>query len=138
MRLLGIDFGQKRIGLAISDPLGLTAQPLEVLQNGPLVFKKISDICKEKQVSKIIVGLPKTLKGELSYSAHKVALFITKLKKEIKDVEVILQDERFSTAGAEKSLSLSNFSGQKKRSIIDKLAAAYILQGYLDAFKKNK
>lgn len=133
MRKLGIDYGEKRIGVAVSDPLGITAQPVEVVENNPEAVSKINDIInKIENVELIVVGLPKTLKGEIGISAQKVLEFVEIIKKEI-NIPIVTWDERMTTAAAEKMLISAGLSRGKRKKVIDKSAAAYILQSYLDS-----
>ncbi len=136
MRTLGIDLGNKRVGIAVSDPLGLTAQPLEVLPNNRELIKKIREICREKEVSLIIIGLPRSLSGELNDAAQKASAFSEKLKKEL-GIPVQLYDERFSTSIAWNNFRQTGVSEKKGRGSIDKMAAAVILSDYLDR-KRNE
>ena len=138
MRIMAIDFGEKRIGIAMSDPLGITAQPVTVLQKADTFegdIEGISGVIKEYQeVSKIVVGMPKTLKGEVGIAGQKVQEFVGVLKKHI-NIPVVLWDERLTTAAAEKMLISAGLSRKKRKKVIDKTAAAYILQSYLDSKK---
>lgn len=137
MRYLGIDYGSKRIGLSLSDPLLITAQPLKVLENTAVAFDEISKICSNYGVEKIIVGLPKTLKGKNSSATQKVIAFTNKLRQKIPHIKIVFYDERLSTAEALK-LTKGHISAKKQKEIIDKLAASYILQGFLDGLKMRK
>lgn len=136
MRILGIDYGTKRIGIAITDPLNLGAQPLKVIDNSPEVLEDIKGLIAEYSVEKIVVGLPKTLEGAIGISAEKVLAFVEKLKRTA-GVPVEMYDERFSTAEAQKTLIGHGIKRAGRKKIIDKLAAAYMLQGYL-TLKGNK
>ena len=136
MRTLGIDFGKKRVGIAISDPLGLTAQPLDVLENNRHLIPRIKAICKEKEVSLIVLGLPKSLSGELNASAQDAIAFSEKLKTRI-DIPVEMYDERLSTTAAQQTFRQTGVSEKNGRSSIDKVAAAVILSDYLDR-KRNE
>ena len=136
MRILGIDFGKKRVGIAVSDPLGLTAQPFDVLENNKRLISMIKEICKEKEVSLIVIGLPKSLSGELNTSARDAIYFSEKLKAGI-DIPVEMYDERFSTSLVQQAFRQTGVSEKKGRSVIDKMAAAIILSDYLNR-KKNE
>lgn len=137
MRILGIDYGKKRIGAAVSDPLGLTAQPVEVIENNASAMSRIKELCEKYEAGSVVVGLPKNLKGEVSKSAEDVLAFIAKLQKVLGGIPVIPHDERLSTSSVIKTLSQTGMSGRKKRLVVDKMAAAYILQGYMDGLQKN-
>ena len=139
MRVLGIDYGDKRIGVAISDPLGITAQPVSVIKRSQsfrddfLELKKIIE--NYSGVDAIVVGLPKTMQGEIGIAAQKVLKFVEMLKKE-SGLEVVTWDERLTTAEAERMLISAGLSRAKRKQVIDKSAATYILQGYLDCRQK--
>ena len=139
MRILGIDYGSKRIGVAVSDPLGMIAQGIAVIDKNE-TFEQ--DIGRLKQVmeqyqgiKEIVVGLPKTMKGEIGIQANKVLEFVAALKKNF-ELKISTWDERLTTAEAEKLLISAGLSRQKRKKVIDKSAAAYILQGYLDGKKR--
>ena len=139
MRTLGIDFGTKRIGIALSDPLGILSSGIEVIQKG----KNYSDdIIKLKEIigrytgiEEIVIGLPKTLKNEESFAAQKVREFASEVEKAI-NLKVILLDERLTTAAVEKSMIGAGLSREKRKGSIDKAAAAMILQNYLDSKRR--
>lgn len=139
LRILGIDFGEKRIGVAISDPLGLTAQAVAVIGKGKSFDMDIEElkkiINKYEGVDEIIVGLPKTMRGEIGNQARKVLEFVEALKNNFK-LKVDTWDERLTTVSAEKTLISAGLSREKRRKVIDKSAAAYILQGYLDSKRR--
>ena len=138
MRILGIDYGEKRIGVAVSDPLKTVAHGIEVVErSGKLKseFGKIAEIIKRYDgVEEIIVGLPKTLKGEIGIAAKKVLAFVDHLKKVV-DVPVRTWDERFSTVAAERPLREGNIARSKRKKLIDSSAAAFMLKGYLDLLR---
>lgn len=141
MRILGLDFGQKTIGVAISDPFGWTAQGLEIIRrdNEESINKSITrlgEILKEYQVEKIVLGYPKNMNNTIGERGEKTELFKTKLEKSFKNIPVILWDERLSTVGAERSLLEADLSRKKRKDVIDKMAAVFILQGYLDSIGK--
>jgi len=130
-RLLGIDYGDVRIGVAISDPLGLTAQPVGTIQNSSSALDEIIGIIIEKKIEKCIVGLPKNQHGEDSKKADSVRVFASKLQ-ELYPIEVEFVDERFSTVAVTRQLHQMNMTTKKQRHIIDTQAAMFILQGVLD------
>ncbi|MFC1540611.1 Holliday junction resolvase RuvX [Candidatus Margulisiibacteriota bacterium] len=139
MRILGLDFGAKRIGVAISDPLGLTAQGIAVISKGAAFQDDIREINKiieqYEGVTEIVVGLPKTMKGEIGPQAQKVLEFIGALKENI-GLSITPWDERLTTVEAERTLIAAGLSRQKRKKVIDRSAAAYILQSYLES-KRN-
>ena len=131
---MGIDLGQKTIGIALSDELGLTAQPYRTLRRkgeaGDL--RGIREIAEAHRVSSVIVGLPKNMDGTLGGQARRVMAFAEKIEAAL-DLPVVHQDERLSTAAAERILIQADVSRAKRRKHVDKLAAAVILQSYLDS-----
>ena len=130
-RLLGIDYGDVRIGVAISDPLGLTAQPVGTIQNSSSALDEIIGIIIEKKIAKCIVGLPKNQHGEDSKKAESVRAFASKLQAR-HPIEIEFVDERFSTVAVTRQLHQMNMNTKKQRHIIDTQAAMFILQGVLD------
>ena len=139
MRVLGIDFGSKRIGIAVSDPLRMIAQGVAVIGKGEsfeLDVREIKKIIKKYAgVDEIVVGLPRTLAGEIGESARQVLEFVEYLKNEFK-INIATWDERMTTAAAEKFLISAGLSREKRKKVIDRSAAANILQSYLDRKKK--
>ncbi|ACD66115.1 MAG TPA: Holliday junction resolvase RuvX [Sulfurihydrogenibium sp.] len=130
-RILGLDIGLKRIGVAVSDPFGVTATPLEFILNDEKVFEKINDLIKNYKISKIVIGLPLTLKGEEGEQARYTKEFVENLKNHIpQDIEIIFVDERFTSSLAEKTLLQTKKKNKKEK--IDSLSAVFILQTYLD------
>lgn len=137
-RLLGIDFGNKRIGLALSDPSGTIATGYMTIQNDETTYSRISEIVNEKEVGSIVIGLPITLKGGESQKTKEVRNFSSDLQKKV-DVPVLFQDERFTTKNAMATMISMNTTQKQRRQKgkIDEIAAAIILQAYLDG-KKNR
>ncbi|NQT29679.1 MAG: Holliday junction resolvase RuvX [Candidatus Saganbacteria bacterium] len=135
MRTLAIDYGEKRLGIAISDSLGITAQPLAVIERGASFDGDVGYLSKiiEKypDLGEIVVGLPKTMKGEIGIQAKKVQEFVEALREVLK-LSIVTFDERLTTAEAEKSLISAGLSRKKRKKVIDKSAAALILRNYLD------
>ncbi len=132
-RIMGLDIGERRVGVALSDPLGITAQPHKVLerQDTKSLLDSIKSIIDEYEVSKIVVGMPYDMKGEKGKSAEKIQEFIIILEKET-GLEIDVADERFSTAFSRKAMLEADASRRKRKKNIDKIAAAVILQGYLE------
>lgn len=133
-RIMGLDIGDKTIGVATSDLMGLTAQGVKTIRR---VGKKkdieeLKTIIKEKQVNKIVSGLPKNMNGTLGPQGEKVIKFCELIKEET-GLEIEFWDERLSTVAAERSLIEGDVSRQKRKKVIDMLAAVIILQGYLDS-----
>lgn len=134
MRLLGLDVGTKRIGVALSDELGLTAQPLSVIarHGGLRDLDAIAGLIKEHQVSSLVVGLPINMDGSEGESAGRIRRFAASLHEHL-GLPVFLWDERLTTWEAEGILKEASVRAKKRRGIVDKLAAALILKGFLEA-----
>jgi len=133
MRYLAIDHGAKRIGLAICDADETIASPLEVLSNRPGVTRQIAGIIEHEGVGAIVLGLPLNMDGSEGPQAAKAKVFAERLKKDV-GVPIHLQDERLSSFGADEKLETTGLSRARKRTLRDALAAAEIL----DAFLQNK
>ncbi|MCL4499140.1 MAG: Holliday junction resolvase RuvX [Chloroflexi bacterium] len=134
MRSLGLDVGESRIGVAVSDPFRETAQPLEVVDRRPDGgdVRRIKEIISEYKVDELVVGLPLTMQGEAGPQAKAVAEYASLLEREI-GLPMKLWDERLSTVMVERSMVSGDVKRRKRKKIVDKLAAVVILQGYLDA-----
>lgn len=134
MRVLGLDPGEKRIGVAISDPLGITAQGIDVLTvtDRDEALRQVAAICRQFNVEKIVVGNPLNMNGTKGAAAEQAALFADNLRKNL-DLPVIMIDERLTTARADRTLLAGDVSRKKRRSVRDKLAAVLILEAYLSA-----
>ena len=139
MRILGIDLGEKRIGVSISDELGITAQGLPTINSINEIedLNHIREIIDKYGVTKIILGLPKNMNGSLGKQAQKAMSFAEKLKSSFQ-LSVELEDERLSTSKAEKFLIETNQSRKKRKKVIDKMSAVIILQSFLDRRMMNK
>jgi putative Holliday junction resolvase len=138
-RVLGIDYGSERVGLSLSDPLGIIAQPIDALKNDSALFVQLQQLSIREQVKLIVVGMPLNLKGQIAQKAKKVQKFIEQLKANL-DVEVVAWDERFTTTIAHKTMitmGTKRKDRQKKDGRIDSMAAAIILQGFLDNTKHS-
>ena len=133
-RVLGIDYGSRRIGIAISDPMRIVALALEVVQNDDKIVERISALVRERGVETIVVGMPLTLRGEKGQKALEVEEFVGKLREKIQ-VEVVTYDERFTSTIAQKTLRDLGVKRRKRRDkgAIDQMASALILQSYLDS-----
>jgi putative holliday junction resolvase len=132
-RILGIDYGSRRIGIAVSDPLNIIARCVTVIPNSPKMIGEIRRIVEEFGAERIVVGVPFNLKGMQGSKAEEVEEFIRLLASEL-TVEIIRQDERFTSRIARQTLLDMNVGKKKRRSkgTIDEMASALILQGYLD------
>jgi putative Holliday junction resolvase len=137
MRVLGLDVGEKTIGVALSDPLGWTAQGIETWRrkNMEADLEHLLLLIKEYEVTEIVVGLPLNMNGSKGPSAQR-AEEIGELLRERSQAKIIYQDERLSTVAMEKILLQGDVSRSKRKKVIDKMAAAYILQGYLDSLSR--
>ena len=131
MRILGVDYGKVRVGLALSDETGMLATPLETVEASK-VIQRIREIVAEKGVQKIVVGLPRNMNGSYGPQAESVQQFVELLTSQL-TLEVETWDERLSTRMVERSLIEANVSRRKRKKVIDQLAARQILQEYLDA-----
>lgn len=132
-RIMGLDVGDKTIGVAISDLMGLTAQGVKTIKR---VGKKkdieaLKEIIKERQVNKIVSGLPKNMNGTLGPQGEKVIKFCELLEEET-GIKIEYWDERLSTVAAERTLIQGNVRRENRKGVIDMVAAVIILQGYLD------
>ena len=142
MKILGLDVGDNKIGVAISDSRLLIAQGLKTIKrtSDKKAIDEIVDIIKEKDVKKIVVGLPKHMNNTLGDQADKTKKFMSKVAKKIKytdrldyNVDIFYFDERLSSKSAERLLIKGNVSREDRKNVIDKVAASIILQNYLDS-----
>ncbi|MFB3737970.1 MAG: Holliday junction resolvase RuvX [Candidatus Velamenicoccus archaeovorus] len=132
-RVLGLDLGDARIGVAISDPERRLAVPLGTVRTGaPEDLRAIAALVREHGAALVVLGLPLTMAGERGARAHHAERFAGALRAFL-DVPVVLQDERLSTVEAERALRDAGASGRERRRAVDRSAAAVILQAYLDA-----
>lgn len=134
MRIMGLDVGEKRIGIAISDPLGWTAQGHSVLQRSSLKndMAKLKELCQQLECQLLVVGLPRNMDGTLGFKAEEIQEFAAVLRENI-GLPIEYWDERLTTRSAERVLLEADLSRRKRKQVIDKVAAVYILQSYLDA-----
>lgn len=131
-RLMGLDVGDRTIGVAVSDLLMITAQGVTTIKRTNLKndFRELKKIIDEYEVTKIVVGLPKMLDNSLGIQGEKVLEFLEKLEKRI-DLPIELEDERFTTTMSEKMLIQADVKRKKRKEVIDKLAAVQILTTYM-------
>ncbi len=136
-RYLSLDVGDVRIGVAKSDLMGMVATPLEVIDRRKTkAVKRIAELCRQENTKSIVIGIPKSLDGTEKRQAEKVREFMEKLNKSIEGLEFFEVDERLSTVSADRMLNETNLRGAKeKRKVVDKVAAAIILQTFLDMKK---
>ena len=138
MRILGIDYGTKRIGLAMSDELMITAQPFRILYRTALPedLAKIAGVVADHGITEIVMGFPLNMNGTQSAKTKEVVVFMDELARAV-TVPIKTWDERLSTAQVERSLIDADMSRAKRKKITDKLAAQVILQSYLDSRKRG-
>jgi putative Holliday junction resolvase len=134
MRVLALDHGTKRIGIAISDELGVIAQPLEFIMAEPFnaFLSRLKEIIKEKQVELLLVGMPRNMDGSYGPAALKVETFVAVLKETLA-IPLKTWDERLTSTQANRFLIQANVRREKRREKVDKTAAAILLQSYLDS-----
>lgn len=132
-RLMGLDVGDKTIGVAVSDLLGLTAQGVTTIRRMGIKsdFEQLQKIIDEYSVEEAVIGLPKNMNNTLGPQGEKVMAFVEKFTKKF-NIEVILQDERLTTVSAQRALISADVSRKKRKDLVDKVAATYILQAHLD------
>lgn len=137
MRIMGLDYGSKTVGVAISDPLGITAQGIETIQRKEenklrKTLARIEELAKEYEVEKIVLGFPKNMNNTVGERGEKSLEFKDMLERRT-GLSVIMWDERLTTVEAERTLIESNVRRENRKQYIDKVAAVFILQGYLDS-----
>ncbi|AZS16943.1 Holliday junction resolvase RuvX [Paenibacillus motobuensis] len=138
MKILGLDYGDARIGVAISDELGWTAQGLEVIERRKegAELKRIAELVSQHEVEEVVVGLPKNMNGTIGPRGEICKAFAEQLH-EMLQVPVHLWDERLTTVSAHRTLIEADVSRKKRKGVVDKMAASLILQNYLDSKSKK-
>ena len=141
MRIMGLDYGEKTVGVAVSDPLGLTAQGIETIfrkEENKLrkTCARIEELIREYEVERIVLGLPKHMNNDIGNRAEQSLEFGEMLKRRT-GLEVVMWDERLTTVEAERTLIENKVRREDRKKYIDKIAAVFILQGYLDSICKN-
>ncbi len=138
MRILGIDYGDARVGVAVSDLMGLTAQGVGTIKNNSKkqLFSELGVILDEYKPTRIVVGLPKNMDGSEGFRAEATYKFADALKKIYKG-EIVFYDERLSSLGAKRYLTETNTFGKKRKRVLDTAAACIILEGYLNSHNIN-
>lgn len=133
MRILGLDVGSKTIGVAVSDPLGFTAQGITTIRrtNKEKDLEEIKKFCDEYKAETIVIGLPKNMNGTIGPSGEIIMAFGKLIEEELK-VQIKFWDERLTTVAAHKAMLEADLSRSKRKKIVDKVASTFILQGYLD------
>ena len=137
-RLIGIDYGRKRTGLAASDPLGIFASALETVPSAKII-EYLKKYAEKETITHIVIGYPMNLNGQPSEAAKDVDAFLPTLKKAFPDVPVTLEDERFTSVLAHRAMidGGMKYKDRKDKNSVDKISAAIILQGYLDRTSKG-
>ena len=138
MRILGIDYGEARVGVAITDPLNITAQGLETIQRNnsdKVVLRRLDEILEEYEIETIVVGLPLNMNGTISERAEITKKFVHKLKCKYNKIKLEEIDERLTTVAAHKTMNFLDVNKNKKRNIVDTISAVYILETYLNKSK---
>lgn len=138
MRILGIDYGDSRVGIAVTDSLGITAQGLETIThngNDKILLKRLDEILEKYPCDKIVVGMPYNMDGTKSERAEITERFIHKLKCKYNKIQIDSIDERLTTVAAHKTMNMLDVNKYKKRGIVDTISAVYILEMYME---KNK
>lgn len=142
MRVLGVDYGDKYVGLALSDPTGLIASPHSTIyrsdpQNLKATVRTIRELCEREEVKTIVLGLPLNMDDSEGPRCEKSRAFKKRLERDIYQIEVVLWDERLTTCEAEEPLFEMGLNRKARKEVVDKIAAALILQSYLDT-QRNK
>ncbi len=134
-RKLGIDYGVARTGIAITDELGITAQGLETINsngNDKIILKRIAELLEIYQIDTFVIGNPLNMDGSDSKRTEETKAFVHKLKSRFNNVQIILVDERLTTAQAHKTMNFLNIDNKKKKSVVDTISAVYILESYIN------
>ena len=138
-KILGLDVGSKTVGIAISDLMGWTAQGLDTLrineEQDDLGIDQLVKIIKDNQVGTVVIGVPKNMNNSIGFRGEASIKYKEKLQESIPSIDIVMWDERLSTMAAERSLLEADVSRQKRKKVIDKMAAVFILQGYLDSIQ---
>lgn len=135
MRKLGIDYGDSRVGVAITDALGITVQGLETIHhkgNDKIVLKRLEELLNEYEVDTIVVGLPLNMNGTKTERVEVTEKFIHKLKCKFNKLKIEEIDERLTTVAAHKTMNYLNINKHKKRDIVDTISAVYILENFIN------
>ena len=137
-RIICLDVGKRRVGVAVSDPLGLTARPVSTIERKPhgLFLEKISELAKEFETKTVLLGLPRRTDGKIGPEAQAVLSLAHEIRSRL-GLEVETFDERLTTVLANRQLTEAGLAGQSKRDVIDQAAAAIILTGYLDSLREG-
>lgn len=137
MRIMGLDYGTKTVGVAVSDPLGITAQAVETIERKTenklrQTLARIETLAKEYEVEKLVLGFPKHMNNDIGERAEKALEFGEMLRRRT-GLEVVMWDERLTTVEAERTLMETGIRREHRKQYVDQIAAVFILQGYLDS-----
>lgn len=138
MRTLGIDYGDSRVGIAISDALGITAQGLETIHhkgNDKIILRRLDEIMQEYEIDTIVVGKPLNLNGTAAKRVEVTNKFIHKLKCKYNKIKIDTMDERLTTVEAHRTMNDLNINPRKKKNLVDTISAVYILEMYMNRNK---
>lgn len=141
MRKIGIDYGDSRVGIAITDALGITAQGLETIHhngNDKVVLKRLEEIFNEYEIDTIVIGMPINMDGTKTERAEVTNKFIHKLKCKFGKIPIVEIDERLTTVAAHKTMNFLDVNKKKKRNIVDTISAVYILEIYMNKIKNEE
>lgn len=141
MRIMGLDYGSRTVGVAVCDPLGITAQGIETITREDenklrKTFRRIEELAEQYQVEKIVLGYPKNMNNSAGERAEKTEEFMAALERRT-GLPVVLWDERLTTVVANRVLMESGVRRENRKDVIDKIAAVLILQGYLDSLQEK-
>lgn len=140
MRKLGIDYGDSRVGIAISDSLGITAQGLETIHhngNDKIVLKRLEELFNQYEIDTIVIGMPINMNGTKTDRAEVTQKFIHKLRCKFGKIPIAEIDERLTTVAAHKTMNFLDVNKKKKKNIVDTISAVYILEIYMSKIKNN-
>ena len=138
MRILGIDYGETRVGIAITDSLNITVQGLETIQRNNSdknILKRLDEILQKYEIDTIVVGMPLNMNGTISERAQITNKFVHKLKCKYNKIKIETVDERLTTVSAHKTMNFLDINKHKKKNIVDTISAEYILETYLNKVK---
>lgn len=134
MRILGIDYGDARVGISMTDALGITSQGIETIHhngNDKIVLKRLEELIKEYEITTLVIGMPINMNGTKTERAEVTEKFIHKLKCKFGKINIETIDERLTTVEAHKTMNYLNINKHKKKNIVDTISAVYILDTYL-------
>ena len=140
MRKLGIDYGDARTGIAITDPLNITVQGLETIKNNgsdKVILKRLDELLEQYEIDTIVVGKPINMNGTESERTIKTEQFIHKLKCKYNKIKIETVDERLTTVAAQRTMNFLDVNKNKKKNIVDTISAVYILETYLNKMKNT-